>query len=453
MDSQNCLRVRTLSPVRSPVSADSERRAAESIRAESTNRKCPQLLPDNEALEKFDWPWRNGYGTLDCDNLPVFFQPFECYSIKVGIDDISSGLGEILDSFYGEIDKCALYLYDDTVSLLQLDVVFYDSGNNVGHLFENDRLDDALSESAKLVYQRIVYPAYKKYFLSFGGGSLKSSRLESYGFKDPKKLSIFRDVVFDLECPPDSYVLWTGRYIVAPPAVLESELGESLCRWVSYQGAIKDFLEGSQFVSSGNIISFSEDQDRSGDNWLRGLLICQYYNSILYIYSGILKSSYSQLDECLGLLNKKKRSIGVLMEDITCSLDHLEFTRLEFNEALVGVQSERAVVVSKACEAWKMEQLIASSLERTDLIRSRISRLVEARKHSLNRSVELILSIIGGVSLVDLVLSLSTASRDLDDDGIPGLLDIFGWLQPDTSILFSTLTLLAVSAYIYIAKR
>ena len=141
------------------------------------------------------------------------------------------------------------------------------------------------------------------------------------------------------------------------------------------------------------------------------------------------------------------------MAHITRTLDHLEFTRLEFNDALVGVQAGRSRVVEITCEAWKLRDLIESALERTALIRSKISRLLEARKTELNRSVELILSGIGGVALIDLFISLTTASRELGEDNIPGLLDAFLWLQPDGSIALSTVLLLAISTYIYQAKR
>lgn len=141
------------------------------------------------------------------------------------------------------------------------------------------------------------------------------------------------------------------------------------------------------------------------------------------------------------------------MSEITRTLDHLEFTRLEFNEAIIGVQAERANVVRAVFRAWNLEELINSALERTSLIRSKISRLLEARKAELNRSVELILAGIGGVAVIDLFISLTTASRSLDQDDIPGVLDVFEWLQPDGSIALSTTILVLISVYIYLAKR
>ncbi len=122
------LKVRTLSPVRSPISADSERRAADTLKqmaeAGSNAGGLVNLLAETDTLTSFEWPWANGYGTLEHDNLPAFFQPFACYS--VAMDDVSLPfeISELLGNNGGAIECCRLYLYDDTVALLQLDVTF-----------------------------------------------------------------------------------------------------------------------------------------------------------------------------------------------------------------------------------------------------------------------------------------------------------------------------------------
>jgi len=410
-------------------------------------------MPDSMALEAFEWPWANGYGTLAHDNLPSFFQPFSCYHVKIDEKVCPESLLALLRKHSGDIVTCCLYLYDDTVALLQMDVVFEASANDMGALLESRVLDGALSECAKNVYRNIIYPEFRRYASSFEKSDTRSTKSALNRFRNPNKLEVFRDVAFSITNAPESYVLWTGRYIIISPETLDSVLGDSLCRWVSYSGSKTALLENRQMVGSGNILALSDAPEAAGEDWLRGLSICQLYNAILYIYGGILKSSYSKLDEYAGSSRRKSRELNTLMSDITRSLDHLEFTRLEFNEALVGVQAERAKVVAAAYDAWKLGDLIATALERTDLIRSRITRLLEARTSALNRSVELILSGIGGVALIDLFISLTMASRNLREDEIPGLLDVFLWLQPDGSIALSTALLCVISIYIYQARR
>lgn len=456
MSSHRRLTVRTLSPLRSPISADSERRAADAVLDSSVGLERQKIMPDSEMLESFVWPWANGYGTLDHDNLPVFFQPFACYNVKVDISTCSEKLLNILKEHSGEIEACCLYLYDDTVALLQFDVSISEGSRTVGDLLESKALDGALSECTKSIYRDVIYPEFRNYANKFGKkGERRAAGLNPpfNDLRNPNELTIFRDAIFTAENAPDSYVLWTGRYIAVPLEMLDGELGDSLCCWASYSGAKADLLEKRQCVGSGNILILSDDLARDSESWFRGLSICQLYNGILSIYGGILKSSYSDLNEFNGVGLKKRKKLHTLMSDITRTLDHLEFTRLEFNDALVGVQAGRSRVVEVVCGAWKLEDLIKSALERTDLIRSRISRLLEARKTELNRSVELILTGIGGVALIDLFISLTTASRVLGEDDIPGLLDAFLWMQPDGSIALSTLLLLAISGYIYQAKR
>ncbi|GHD49459.1 hypothetical protein SAMN05216429_11231 [Marinobacter persicus] len=450
------LKVRTLSPVRSPISADSERRAADALK-QMAEAGCDagaplNLLPETDTLRRFEWPWTNGYGTLEHDNLPAFFQPFACYSVAMDDTPLPADIGELLADNGGVIEHCHLYLYDDTVALLQLDVAFDTREPGLVELLAGHRLDGALSRLAKWVYKHTVYPTFHQYALGFDKRKrYKDAGAVSY-LRDPKKLTVFRDVSFDSPDAPDTYVLWTGRYVVTQPSALNGPLGDSLRLWASYTGSPEALLEARQFVGSGNILAVADDVESQANNWLRGLSVCQLYNAVLSIYGGILKSSYSELNDIAGS-RRRSKDLHRLMTDITKTLDHLEFTRLEFNEAIIGVQAERAKVVRATYAAWNLGELIEGSLERTGLIRSKISRLLEARKSQLDRSVELILAGIGGVAVIDLFISLTTASRGLERDDIPGVLDVFEWLQPDGSIALSTTILVLISFYIYLAKR
>lgn len=450
------LTVRTLSPVRSPISADSERRAADVLRQKSAPEAAlydsGKLLAESPSVESFQWPWANGYGTLEHDNLPAFFQPFACYSIRTQDVSLPPDVSKLLIDNDGSIERCCLYLYDDTVALLQLEVTFQASEVQLCDLLRGRNLDGALSTLAKLIYEKAIYPAFHTYASEYGKNKPAGSTDSSGYLRDPKKLTVFRDVSFVSEEPPESYVLWTGRYVLAQPDTLNGPVGDSLRIWASYAGSNEELLRERQFVGSGNILAVADDVEPQADNWLRGLSICQLYNAILSIYGGILKSSYSELNDYASS-RRRSKELYRLMSDITRTLDHLEFTRLEFNEAIIGVQAERANVVRAAYRAWNLEELINSAVERTSLIRSKISRLLEARKTELNRSVELILAGIGGVAVIDLFISLTTASRSLDQDDIPGVLDVFEWLQPDGSIALSTTILVLISVYIYIAKR
>ncbi|KAA1176083.1 hypothetical protein FWJ25_02830 [Marinobacter salinexigens] len=441
--------------MRSPISADSERRAADALKqmsAAGDTASSLRLLAESATLKSFQWPWASGYGTLEHDNLPALFLPFDCYSIHTEGVSLPDDIRQLLANHGGLIERCCLYLYDDTVALLQLDVAFQASATQLCDLLNGHSLDGALSALAKQVYQKAIYPAFHNYAREFAKSASRGASGSVDYLRDPKKLTVFKDVSFDSEEPPESYVLWTGRYVVTQPDTLDGPLGDSLQAWASYTGSRDTLLEERQFVGSGNILALAEDVESQSENWLRGLSICQLYNAILSIYGGILKSSYSELNDYASS-RRRSKDLHKLMQDITRTLDHLEFTRLEFNEAVIGVQAERVNVVRAAYSAWNLEELIQGSLERTSLIRSKISRLLEARKAQLDRSVELILAGIGGVAVIDLFISLTTASRSLRRDDIPGVLDVFEWLQPDGSIALSTTILVLISVYIYLAKR
>jgi hypothetical protein len=453
MDTQHSVRIHTLSPVRSPISAHSEQREAAAQQGLTADIDGAGILPASESLKPFPWPWANGYGTLAHDSLPVFFQPLGCYHVEIP-DDVhwSENLTRILSLWSGRIDTCQLILYDDTVALLRLDVVIEVSEATLAAIVLSGDLDGTLSDSARDIYQRLIYPEFQRYCRQFPGSRTEPGPRTDQ-LKNPNRLEVFKDIRFEEATGSDSYVLWTGRYILLPRPALDTPLGEQLCQWASYGGSQSELLESRHHVGSGNILVLSDDPEACRSDWFRGLSLCQFYNAILSIYGGILKSGYSQLTELIGTRRGNSRKLNTLMADITRSLDHLEFTRLEFNDARVGVQAERARIVEDTCTAWKLDNMIGSALERTNLIRSRIARLLEERRTQLNRSVELILSGIGGVALIDLFISLTMASRNLEEDAIPGLLDAFRWLPPDGSIAVSSTILVLVSIYVYLAKR
>ncbi|MBK1885661.1 hypothetical protein [Marinobacter sp. DY40_1A1] len=456
MNNITTLRIATLSPIRSPISAYSEQRAASTPEhlPDTSQGANQHLLPPSEALSRIDWPWANGYGTLAHDSLPKFFLPFDCYNIDT-TDCVahSSNLRRLVEDWRGEIETCQLFLYDDTVALLRLDVVISVDDAILDELTASGSLDKTLSDGAGYIHKTLLYPIFQTYCKEFDRRFGKSRSAPDQLLRNPNKLTVFKDIHFKEPTAPESHVLWTGRSIIIKPEKFDSPTGDTLRQRVSFPGTIDDLRQKRHHVGSGNVLVISEDAEASRDDWFRGLSLCQYYNAILAIYSRILKSSYSQLTDLLGAQRTRNGELNRLMADITQSLDHLEFSRLEFNEARVGVQGDRAAIVNDSCAAWKLDGLIQSALERTDLIRSRIARLLAARKSRVDKTVELILAGIGGVALVELFISLTTASRSLPKDDFPGLLDVFLWMPPNGAIALSSLLLMVIFIYIYIAKR
>jgi hypothetical protein len=52
-----------------------------------------------------------------------------------------------------------------------------------------------------------------------------------------------------------------------------------------------------------------------------------------------------------------------------------------------------------------------------------------------------------------LALSLTEASKDLPDDSIPGILDLFALVPADTSLYVALIIVIAFAAYTYFAKK
>lgn len=456
MDRTEKIKLNTITPVRSPIATESESRAADEaggVHDEVDGLPCVlKSLSDRGVLEFFEWPWHKGYGTLSHDNIPKYFLPIACYRININNKKIISNIEGSTGISKEDVNCCNVYLYDDTVALLQVDFVFNVEDEQAIERLRRPCFDQSVSDFSRILYNDFIYPEFQ-YLEDFFTNSKKNfCSFPPIKLKNPENFSIFRDVTFSKGSAPRPYVLWTGRCMVVHRNLMNSELGDVLCDWVSFSGSKEDLLSCGHAIGSGSILVVANDLDAKQDDWLRGLLVCQFYNAFLSVYGGILKSNYSLINDYFGKSVMKKKDLSILMKKITKSLDHLEFSRLEFKDMVVGVQAGRELVVGQVCDKWKIYSVLDGVIERAGLIRSRIDRLILAQSNKVNRSVEAILFGIGGVAVVDLCLSLIIASKELGKDRFPGLLDAVSIMDPDGSLLISSGFLLLMAIYIYRAK-
>jgi hypothetical protein len=118
----------------------------------------------------------------------------------------------------------------------------------------------------------------------------------------------------------------------------------------------------------------------------------------------------------------------------------------DWRDLRFGIQGNRKRVLFEAATVWNMETLIANTLEKTSTASDRVSRLLGRNAIQIQRISELILTFIGGLSVIDIAFSMLTysESQDFHPDDIPGPMDIMAALPLDMGILLSLFILVLV---------
>lgn len=449
------MRICTITPVRSPMNLNSEEAACYFANSGQTLPLCTDPFNSlfTDAFNESFLDWLNGYGTIHNDLLPEFFQPLLKRSFKL---DTNQPVSTLLDAFCQPKKlqtACAeLYIFDDSIAILRLDFIPLILENSEHNLPDLDlrSFDLDVTNLVQNIYVEIIYKSFQKDM-----DKIKNITGKSFHCNDPDNFQIFTDVNFKNPLSnPNSHVLWTGRYIVTNDNLIDTELKLQLFDWVAFSE--NDLFKAGNMrgvVGSGNSLVFSNDIDQSAQDWFRVYAISQLYYAILYIYGTMLKQITSDL---LTLKKSKKyrpSKTNDLLESITKKLDHLVFVNLEFEDVKNGVQSVRKTILDQVTKAWRISELKDSIGQKSRFIRERLERIAESRKEKLNRSIEMMLTAIGGIALINIVLSLSSSPGNIRTDSIPGLIDLFSWIPPDLSLWGSAIFVAMMSWFVYRGRK
>jgi hypothetical protein len=271
----------------------------------------------------------------------------------------------------------------------------------------------------------------------------KALNLTSYDhIIQPDKFRIFNDISFEPIDNDHQGVMWTGRIIFNHKEHSDSLL-DTLRTWVGLEES--EELDGF-YLGSGNILVLD---NQSADDWYRVQLVCQCYNAILYLLNTKLKQTYAEITERDELGSGSRRELSLTLSRTQRSLEHIEFCSLEFNDARIGTQASRRKLMSHFCEAWSLEELQELTIQRANLISVRIDSILGEQQAKINRTVEYLLSGIGCLAIVDLTISLISASDNLEQDDIPGVFDVFSSIPHDGSAWMSIAIVSLIFLYLY----
>ncbi|WP_417457677.1 hypothetical protein [Kordiimonas sp.] len=452
-------RLSTITPVRAPINLESEDLAGFDFNARAplplTGAGFDTLFSGTGKPAPLAWAY--GYGSLENDLCPRFFRPLFKRELEFAN---GSPAHETLEAFCTKWAlnlACAeLYIFDDTLALLRLD---FDRPRSEApfDLITSDQqssFDAATSALALTLYHEMLYPDFVETTTK-----LEDIKSDTIRFRKQAAFDVFNDIHFDnKEHKNERHVLWTGRTIIVPEQGLEAKNKTALLEWAACKAEdeLQDVGFGRAHIGSGNCLLVAEGElDFAAREWFRAQSLCQFYNAILATYNAILKSILLQIGTLEKRGIRKGRRANALLQTMTKRLDHLSFASMEFGESRRGAQRHRRLVLENTITAWELDGVAGGALEMAEFARKRLERLESRRRSKQNRSIELILTAIGGVAVIDLFLSLAdvTHTGTLYEDGIPGVLDAFAALPPDSWIWAATTIVLLITLSVYRGRR
>ncbi len=444
--------ISTLSPIRSPLSVTSEYMAYSQQTHDLTfplQGKNWDHLFVKDGIFVRELNWDNGYGTIDNDILPPFFQPLfkRCFE-KLLRQICPCELDQLTKQFGFSLSRAELYIFDDTIALMRIDFSFDKPDDTCLMAQILSDMDLALSQFAKDAYCKVIFDLFRENI-----DSIVKINNTAVRFTNPNKFPIFSDLNFSkMTVPSDELVLWTGRTLIVNEQNLSSQERRSLLDWAKCdEDNLQTFAQHAVYIGSGNALTFSNDSASICHHLLRALTVCQFYYAVQHTFGGILKSTLLDLSRLEDKSNISRAT--TLLHKMTKRLDHLDFIQLEFEDVKRGMQAERAFFLQHAITNWRIEELEQNALKRASLIRSRVERVKEKHQTKISRSIEMILAAIGGISIIDFVLSLSSNAENIRNDNIPGMIDFFGWLQPDITLWIASFIVIAIAFIVYHGKR
>lgn len=419
----------TIAPVRSPINLFSE--SAPDVHALMQLIAASNGVSEMARVENIEWQF--GYGSLEHDALSPLFRPIirivcneklihQCHQ-AFSVNNISTDI---------TISDLELRVYDDTVSIMIVDWDCQKSLSDVlqdpeaDHHEQDARFTELTQLVAEVVNENIWQP-----ILALLSGHAQAC------WRDPSKFTIFSDYN-----NKQGQLLWVSRvYIASGTHQNDRELIHSLNIWCGADpsAAIENSTQVFH-VGSGNAYCLLKSEELVYDDILRSLCFMQFYCSVLWLYREQFAGDLVLVSE---EYEAKSRNILKLVQQ---RLDHLDFFALEYSHSCFGTQGNRRQLIAHIAASWKTEQQFQMIQDWAAVLRARIERHLEAERRFQNRMIQGVLGVIGGLSLLDVALSIKAMSNQ-ESDNIYGVLDLFSLISAD-GIIFAAIALALIIGFL-----
>ena len=402
--------LRTFAPLLFPINWNSEH-VANSIERVATLRELFQDVLPHLHFKPLDWPI--GYGSLDHDALPEFFQPTGLLAIPIDVVEVEY-----------EARQLDLYLFDDALALAVIDFSI---------LTTAEALDDQkISSLVASTLMTVVSPIAKS--------MVQALNKDRGNLLAPSNYIHFAD--YQATQLTHAEPLWVARMALLDADTTSPENTRSWRSWGDLPESPSSFQ-----VGSGNSICLGTSPTHV--NALRSMLLCQFYLALLWQLKGIFSQRISSFNLRIHHGERLRQSLKVAAS-IEQQIDHLDHINLQFAQAIYGTQGQRRIFLDLISDAWHLNEQAQTVNELAQLLTRRIQRLANERSAFQNRMIQRLLGIIGTLSVVELFLTITSFSREYPKDDAPGLLDLIALVPLDHML---NMSLLLVAVIIFFVMR
>src|SRR5690606_16406486 len=132
----------------------------------------------------------------------------------------------------------------------------------------------------------------------------------------------------------------------------EEHFHETAAAWARLNGETRHILAQDHYVSikPGNNLLINDD---GAPDLLEALRMVQFFYIIFDTFSDRLKRFYVRIGH-----DRDDRAVGGFHQRASRISAFSDFARVEFNDLMIGLQSERKLFAQRLVEVFEMEQLI-----------------------------------------------------------------------------------------------
>ncbi|MBD3652337.1 hypothetical protein [Kangiella sp.] len=407
---------------------------------------------ENEIDSGFRWlvPWNKEekgelhYSELNEDQVPDSATPLlklhlQPKYVKQKLDEI---LAESEFKEY-EINKCDVLYFDNTVGILTITLSFSDRYKHEDVFPVVDKWSTQLCSSIV----KIIVPHEVSILKNIQ--SLSKER-ERNLFLSPRDFIVFFDRFENSMANTDKEnerMLWVNRTYIGH---VDNGLSPVLERWTQSRELRESALlldESAISTCVGNSVVYGKLSEENKYAVETALQISTYFYVLYDVFNKILKLLYLEMSSS----KKAKESTISRVNRIRA---HIEFIENEFGDVLMGLQGKRSAIASRFMETWSYSELVDAVQKKKNSASRFAESILSERQNKYGRVVEAFLAAIGGVSLLDFILSLFAFSNDknLNTDTVVGIVDGAKRLPVD-GVLYAAIALLVFVLILVLRKR
>lgn len=347
--------------------------------------------------------WPMGYGSLEHDNLPLFYQPAAALSLLSMMQE-----DDVVDA--------KLYCYDNCLAVLAI---------SLQTSFDLDSIDDlVISQRIEALAIKYLKPVLLHLYEQKSTGHLIS----------PKAYKFYTDSQASL-C--DAKPLWVARMLVQSPSLSNGH----------YKAWLQNIDDASDVFMLGSGNSLLCEQECLLDIE-RVMLLSQFHAALMLRTEGLLKLTLTQFNGAYF----NQDSVDSLQDSVELHQyrnDHIEFINIQYSAAQAGMQGKRRQLLAQFTNAWQVVEQERRLQQLAQLVQKRLDRFVDYKNRTQTRSIQTLLTFLGALSLVALVTDLASLSNTVKHSATLGVLDIFTLISAELMLNITIFVVVLLTAYFY----